>query len=152
MNYGLYCLRKACYLTLAWPFWQQNRPFPDQSIRKLELELELQQLELQDKASEREAAARIKEPGGIYIIVTSSQSWLRQSQGCRAWSIWIGAWSLWQKCRRYKKLDSHTFSEFGREKEALFDCWCHSSKVMELEQLRELILLEKLKNCLSHML
>lgn len=38
-----------------------KQAFPDQSIRKLELELELRRLELQDKASEREAAARLKE-------------------------------------------------------------------------------------------
>ena len=54
-----------------------------------------------------------------------------------------------QKFRRYKKLDNHTFSEFGREKEALFDRWCHASKVTDFEQLRELILLEEFKNCLS---
>ncbi|XP_056441423.1 uncharacterized protein LOC130378840 [Gadus chalcogrammus] len=54
-----------------------------------------------------------------------------------------------QKFRRYKKLDDHTFSEFGREKEALFDRWCHASKVAVFEQLRELILLEEFKNCLS---
>ncbi|CAL8349677.1 unnamed protein product [Boreogadus saida] len=38
-----------------------KQAFPDQSIKRLELELELRRLELQDKASEREAAARLKE-------------------------------------------------------------------------------------------
>ena len=50
-----------------------------------------------------------------------------------------------QKFRRYKKLESHTFSEFGREKENLFDRWCQSSKVTDFDQLRELILLEEVK-------
>ena len=53
-----------------------------------------------------------------------------------------------QKFRRFKKLDNQTFAEFGREKEALFDRWCQSSKVTHFNQLRELILLEEFKNCL----
>ena len=39
----------------------KKQAFPDQSIRRLELELELRRLELQDKTSEREAAARLRE-------------------------------------------------------------------------------------------
>lgn len=46
-----------------------------------------------------------------------------------------------QKFRRYKKFDNHTYAEFGREKESLFDCWCHSSKATDFDKLRELILL-----------
>lgn len=53
-----------------------------------------------------------------------------------------------QKFRRYKKFDSHTYAEFGREKESLFDRWCHSSKATDFDKLRELILLEEFKTCL----
>ena len=54
-----------------------------------------------------------------------------------------------QRFRKFKKSDGHTFAEFGREKEALFDRWCQSSKVTKFDQLRELVLLEEFKNCLS---
>ena len=53
-----------------------------------------------------------------------------------------------QKFRRYKKYDSHTYAEFGREKEALFDRWCHSKDITDFGKLRELILMEEFRNCL----
>ena len=53
-----------------------------------------------------------------------------------------------QKFRRYKKYDSHTYAEFGREKEALFDRWCQSKEITDFGKLRELILMEEFRNCL----
>ncbi len=40
-----------------------------------------------------------------------------------------------------------TYVEFAREKKTLFEKWCFSNKVTNLEQLQELILLEEFKNC-----
>lgn len=53
-----------------------------------------------------------------------------------------------QKFRRYKKAESQTYVEFGREKTVLFDRWCSAQEVKNLEQLRDLILMEEFKNCL----
>lgn len=53
-----------------------------------------------------------------------------------------------QKFRLHSKGSSQTFVEYAREKSMLFDKWCHSSKVTDFEQLRELILIEDFKNSL----
>ena len=47
-----------------------------------------------------------------------------------------------QQFRSFRKDPTLTFVEFAREKGALFDKWCLSSKVNDLASLRELILLE----------
>uniref|UniRef100_A0AAY4D6X3 CCHC-type domain-containing protein n=1 Tax=Denticeps clupeoides TaxID=299321 RepID=A0AAY4D6X3_9TELE len=52
-----------------------------------------------------------------------------------------------QRFRKSRKGEQITYVEFAREKEALFNRWCVSSKVSTWEQLRELILLEEFKNC-----
>ncbi|XP_028855030.1 uncharacterized protein LOC114801180 [Denticeps clupeoides] len=52
-----------------------------------------------------------------------------------------------QRFRKSRKGEQLTYVEFAREKEALFNRWCVSSKVSTWEQLRELILLEEFKNC-----
>ncbi len=54
-----------------------------------------------------------------------------------------------QKFRNLVKTPSQTFTEFARDKANLFDRWCAANKVDTLEQLKELILLEEFKNCLS---
>ncbi len=53
-----------------------------------------------------------------------------------------------QKFRRYKKTEGQSYAEFGRKKMALFDRWCSAQEVKNFEQLRDLILMEELKNCL----
>lgn len=53
-----------------------------------------------------------------------------------------------QRFRSHKKNFSQTFVEFAREKGALFDKWCTSSKITDFKTLRELILLEEFKNCI----
>ncbi len=53
-----------------------------------------------------------------------------------------------QRFRQSQKAANQTFVEFAREKSALFDKWCQASKVTQLDQLRELVLLEEFKNCL----
>ena len=53
-----------------------------------------------------------------------------------------------QKFRSARKLEQHTFVEFAREKECLFDRWCSAQKVRSREDLRQLVLLEDFKNCL----
>lgn len=51
-----------------------------------------------------------------------------------------------QKFRQYKKLDSQTYVEFAREKEALLDRWCSSKEVNQnFGNLRQLILIEEFK-------
>ncbi|KAI2645228.1 Retrovirus-related Pol polyprotein [Labeo rohita] len=54
-----------------------------------------------------------------------------------------------QKFRRHVKIPSQTFVEFAREKTTLFEKWCNASKVTTFEQLKELILVEEFKNCIS---
>ncbi len=53
-----------------------------------------------------------------------------------------------QKFRRYKKTEGQSYAEFGRKKMVLFDRWCSAQEVKNFEQLRDLILMEELKNCL----
>ncbi len=54
-----------------------------------------------------------------------------------------------QKFRRYKKTEGQSYAEFGHNKMVLFDCWCSAQEVKNFEQLRDLIIMEELKNCLS---
>uniref|UniRef100_A0A8C6T4W0 CCHC-type domain-containing protein n=1 Tax=Neogobius melanostomus TaxID=47308 RepID=A0A8C6T4W0_9GOBI len=54
-----------------------------------------------------------------------------------------------QKYRRYRKADHQSYVEFGREKTALFDRWCAAQNVKTFDQLRDIILMEEFKNCLS---
>ncbi|KAL0153990.1 hypothetical protein M9458_050705, partial [Cirrhinus mrigala] len=54
-----------------------------------------------------------------------------------------------QKFRKHVKNPSQTFVEFAREKTTLFEKWCTASKITTLEQLKELILVEEFKNCIS---
>lgn len=53
-----------------------------------------------------------------------------------------------QKFRSCSKSAKQTFVEFAREKKALFEKWCLSTKITTIEELQELILLEDFKNCL----
>ncbi len=39
--------------------------------------------------------------------------------------------------------------EFACEKDSLFEKWCVASKVNTFKQLKELILMEEFKNCIS---
>ena len=54
-----------------------------------------------------------------------------------------------QNYRNYKKPDSLTHVEFMREKEFLCDRWLNSQEVTTFEGLRDLVILEDFKNCLS---
>ena len=55
-----------------------------------------------------------------------------------------------QKFRNSKKSDSQTYVEFARTKENLFDRWCTSKEVQnDFGRLRQLMLMEEFKNCLS---
>ena len=53
-----------------------------------------------------------------------------------------------QNFRNYKKGEKQTYTEFAREKEALFDRWCSSREVAgEFGKLRQLVLVEEFKAC-----
>ncbi len=54
-----------------------------------------------------------------------------------------------QRFRKHKKSPTQTFVEFAREKGVLFDKWCTASKASDFDSLRELMLLEEFKGCLS---
>lgn len=54
-----------------------------------------------------------------------------------------------QRFRKHKKNPMQTFAEFAREKGVLFDKWCTASKVSDFDSLKELLLLEEFKGCLS---
>ena len=52
-----------------------------------------------------------------------------------------------QKFRNYLKYDSKTHVEFAREKENLFNRWCHSKEVdQDFEKLKQMVLLEEFKD------
>ena len=51
--------------------------------------------------------------------------------------------------QRYKKTEHQTYMEFGRKKEALFDLWCSVTEVNSQAKMRELMLVEEFKNCIS---
>ena len=53
-----------------------------------------------------------------------------------------------ERFRDLNKLDKQTYVDFAKEKEALFSRWCKSQKAETKEDLTQLILLEKFKNCL----
>ena len=55
-----------------------------------------------------------------------------------------------QKFRGTAKGDNQTHVEFTRQKETLFDRWCKSKEISKnFENLRQLILVEEFKNCVS---
>lgn len=54
-----------------------------------------------------------------------------------------------QRFRACKKSVNQTYVEFAREKSLLFDKWCTASKASDFMQLRELMLLEEFKSCLT---
>ena len=52
-----------------------------------------------------------------------------------------------QKFRNYLKYDSKTHVEFAREKENLFNRWCHSKEVgQDFKKLKQMVLLEEFKD------
>ena len=52
-----------------------------------------------------------------------------------------------QKFRNYLKFDSKTHVEFAREKENLFNRWCHSKEVgQDFKKLKQMVLLEEFKD------
>ncbi|XP_049452217.1 uncharacterized protein LOC125900944 [Epinephelus fuscoguttatus] len=53
-----------------------------------------------------------------------------------------------QRFRSLCKMPDQSYIDFAREKETLFDRWCTASKADKLVSVRELMLLEKFKNCL----
>lgn len=53
-----------------------------------------------------------------------------------------------QKFRSQSKSFKQTCVEFAREKRVLFEKWCLASRVVDFEQLQELLLLEEFKNCM----
>ena len=54
-----------------------------------------------------------------------------------------------QNFRNRRIQDKQTYTEFARDKEALFDRWCASKEVVkDFEKLRQLILVEEFKSCL----
>ena len=51
-----------------------------------------------------------------------------------------------QKFRNYLKYDSKTHVEFAREKENLFNRWCHSKEIgQDFKKLKQMVLLEEFK-------
>ena len=55
----------------------------------------------------------------------------------------------WQKFRNLRKEDGQSYMEFARMKESLFEDWCDSRNVKDLKNLKELLLLEEFKHCIS---
>ena len=52
-----------------------------------------------------------------------------------------------QKFRIYLKYDSKTHVEFAREKENLFNRWCHSKEIgQDFKKLKQMVLLEEFKD------
>ena len=52
-----------------------------------------------------------------------------------------------QKFRNYLKYDSKTHVEIAREKEKLFNRWCHSKEVVQdFEKLKQMVLLKEFKD------
>ena len=55
-----------------------------------------------------------------------------------------------QKFRNYLKSDSKTHVEFAREKENLFNRWCHSKEVgQDFQKLKQMVLLEEFNDKLQ---
>ena len=56
-----------------------------------------------------------------------------------------------QQFKGYRKQANQTYVEFAGEKEQFFDRWCHSEQINGSDdKLKQLWLLEKLKNCVSN--
>ena len=59
-----------------------------------------------------------------------------------------------QKFRNYLKYDSKTHVEFAREKENLFNRWCHSREIgQDFKKLKQMVLLEEFKDkvCVTYL-
>lgn len=56
-----------------------------------------------------------------------------------------------QKCCKLRKPENQTYIEFFREKETVFDRWCTATEAANVDQLKQLVLMEELKNCLPEM-
>uniref|UniRef100_A0A669BC36 CCHC-type domain-containing protein n=1 Tax=Oreochromis niloticus TaxID=8128 RepID=A0A669BC36_ORENI len=54
-----------------------------------------------------------------------------------------------QRFRGLKKVQGQSFLDFARENSVLFDRWCMACKAADLVSVRELILIEEFKNCVS---
>ncbi|CAI5665547.1 unnamed protein product [Oreochromis niloticus] len=54
-----------------------------------------------------------------------------------------------QRFRGLKKVQGQSFLDFAREKSVLFDQWCLAYKAADVVSVRELILIEEFKNCIS---
>ncbi|CAI5656311.1 unnamed protein product [Oreochromis niloticus] len=54
-----------------------------------------------------------------------------------------------QQFRGLKKVQGQSFLDFAREKSVLFDRWCMACKAADLVSVRELMLIEEFKNCIS---
>ena len=58
-----------------------------------------------------------------------------------------------QKFQNTTKTDNQTYMEFAKVKESLFDRWCTSKDIDEdFVKLRQLVLVEEFKNCVSRRL
>lgn len=54
-----------------------------------------------------------------------------------------------QRFRNLRKANCQTYFDFAREKEVLFYCCCLACDADSLSSVRELVLVEELKNCVS---
>ncbi|CAI5686593.1 unnamed protein product [Oreochromis niloticus] len=54
-----------------------------------------------------------------------------------------------QRFRGLKRGQGQSYQDFARKKSMLFDRWCVSSKATDLVSMRELMLVEEFKNCIS---
>lgn len=54
-----------------------------------------------------------------------------------------------QRFRGLKRGQGQSYRDFARKKSVLFDRWCVSSKATDLASMRELMLVEEFKNCVS---
>ncbi|CAI5678601.1 unnamed protein product [Oreochromis niloticus] len=54
-----------------------------------------------------------------------------------------------QRFRGLKRGQGQSYQDFARKKSVLFDQWCVSSKATDLASMRELMLVEEFKNCIS---
>ena len=117
-------------------------------VLKLRLEIEREERRLAREKAQRAHDAEKGKAQEIYssLSVEQSSNYEHVKEAIlKAYELVPEAYR--QKFRNYLKYDSKTHVEFAREKENLFNRWCHSKEIrQDFKKLKQMVLLEEFKD------
>ena len=83
--------------------------------------------------------------GSLLVEQSSNYEHVKEEAILKAYELVPEAYR--QKFRNYLKYDSKTHVEFAREKQNLFNRWCHSKEIgQDFKKLKQMVLLEEFKD------